>query len=157
MKISVIWPALALAALAVPCAAQQRVVACTDSITGNPAMTAASLVAAERQGWPEPGARAEYRLTMLQERLSAWQHEEHRIPLQLTEFAPPVAEVPWLSTCDPWSHRVAFTPRGDEYELRSAGPDGTFGTDDDVVRRGMFIRAVRSASAPPPAAPASRP
>jgi len=132
---------LALAAYPLAAAAQQsppRAEACVDSITGNPVMTPAQLRAAEMQRWPEAPARAEYRITMLQERLTGFVRDKQTRPLRLFEFADSVAEVPWLSTCDPWGHRVVFTPRGDEYELRSAGPDGLLHTADDVVQGGLF-------------------
>ena len=98
------------------------------------------LWAAERQAQPEPAEREAYRLTMLQERLAAWSHEQKRAPERLFDFADSVAEVPWLSTCDPWGHGVAFTPRGTEYDLRSAGPDGFLGSPDDIVRTGLLKR-----------------
>jgi hypothetical protein len=66
--------------------------------------------------------------------------DNQKRPERLFEFAGPVAEVPWLSTCDPWRHRVVYTPRGDEYELRSAGPDGLLQTADDIVQTGLLPR-----------------
>jgi hypothetical protein len=145
MKPTYLLVPLALAAFALPAAGQQggRAEACTDSITGNVAMTPAQLRAAERQAQPEVVERETYRLTMLQERLAAWSNEHGRAPERLFDFADSVAEVPWLSTCDPWGHRVTFTPRGGEYDLRSAGPDGLLGTPDDVVRTGMLPRPSR--------------
>jgi hypothetical protein len=77
---------------------------------------------------------------MLQERLLGFVRDNHKRPERLLEFADSVAEVPWLSTCDPWRHRVVYTPHGDEYELRSAGPDGILQTADDVVRTGLLPR-----------------
>jgi hypothetical protein len=157
MKIRSTWLALALAVIALPCAAQDRAEACVDTITGNAVMSVAMLRAAETERWPDLSERAEYRLTMIGERLGAWQREHKRIPTEIFGFMERVAEVPWLSTCDPWGHRVRFTPRGDEWELRSAGPDGLFATTDDVQRRDMFLREVRahaqSQTAPGTAAP----
>lgn len=135
--------ALALATFALPCAAQDRAEACVDTITGNAVMSVAQLRAAENERWPDLSVRAAYRLSMLGERMGAWQREQKRIPRELFDFADRVAEVPWLSTCDPWSHRVRFTPRGDEWEMRSAGPDGLFATADDVRGEGMFVREAR--------------
>ena len=143
---------LALAVCASPVVAQQsppRAEACADTITGNVAMTPAQLRAAETQSWPEPAARAEYRLTMLAERLTGFVRDKQKRPLRLFEFADSVAEVPWLSTCDPWGHRVVFNPRGDEFELRSAGPDGVIGTADDITRDGLLPRVRPTAGAAP--------
>ncbi|HYH83015.1 MAG TPA: hypothetical protein VEX86_24685 [Longimicrobium sp.] len=153
MKLRALLLALAAAVLATPSAAQDRAEACVDTITGNPAMTVAQLRAAENERWPDLGERAQYRLLMIGERLGAWQREQKRIPPSLSDFAGPVAEVPWLSTCDPWLHRVRFTPRGDEWELRSAGPDALFHTPDDVHRRDMFLREARARPAPAPPIP----
>jgi len=36
---------------------------------------------------------------------------------------------------DPWGHDYVFVPgEGDNYDLRSVGPDGKQGTQDDLVR-----------------------
>lgn len=152
MKIRSIWLALALAAIALPCAAQDRAEACVDTITGNAVMTVALLRDTENRYWPDLADRARYRLSMIGERMGAWQREQKRIPRQLFDFADRVAEVPWLSTCDPWSHRIRFTPRGDDWELRSAGPDGLFATTDDVTGEGMFVRDVLGAGRSHPSA-----
>src|SRR5829696_4066997 len=104
MKIRSTWLALALAATALPCAAQDRAEACVDTITGNAVMSVAQLRAAENERWPDLAERAEYRLSMIGERLGAWQREQKRIPMELFGFMERVAEVPWLSTCDPWLH-----------------------------------------------------
>jgi general secretion pathway protein G len=34
---------------------------------------------------------------------------------------------------DPWQHPYEYKLNGGEYELRSLGPDGQSGTDDDIV------------------------
>lgn len=38
---------------------------------------------------------------------------------------------------DPWSRPYRYQSRADGYDLRSAGPDGLFDTDDDVVAESM--------------------
>jgi hypothetical protein len=138
MKPTYLLIPLALAVCAIPAFAQQRAEACTDTITGNEVMSADQLRQSEMQGWPEPGARAAYRLLMLEARVEGYMRQTGRRPERLFDFAEAVAEVPWLSTCDPWGHRVTFAPRGDEFELRSAGPDGIAGDADDLVQGGMF-------------------
>jgi hypothetical protein len=46
---------------------------------------------------------------------------------------------------DPWGHdydyRLAPAP-GVPFEVRSAGPDGRFGTADDVVRSEVVVRSI---------------
>ena len=147
MKIVLLAAALALPAAG--CAAQTSpapapapsttagVEACVDSVTGSPAMSVQVMRETEQRYWPDPVAREEYRLTMLIERLGAHMREGHPFPTSVNEFAPPIAEVPWLSTCDPGGHRVRVARQEREFELRSAGPDGVFGTADDVVKTGL--------------------
>jgi hypothetical protein len=147
MKPTYLLVPLALAAFAIPAAAQQpQVEACTDTITGNEVMSVAQLRQVENERWPEPADRVEYRLMMLQARVEGYMRRTGRRPERLFDFSEAVAEVPWLSTCDAWRHRVVFLPRGDEYELRSAGPDGVLGTADDVVQNGLFT--VKATPAP---------
>jgi hypothetical protein len=45
------------------------------------------------------------------------------------------------SRVDSWGTRYAFEVRGDVIRVLSAGPDGEFGTDDDLVREGLRSRA----------------
>jgi len=120
-----------------------RAEACHDSVTGNAAMSVQVMRETEQHYWPELTARETYRLTMLQERLGAHLREGNPFPARLEQFAPPVAEVPWLSTCDPWGHRVRFSRVDQQFELRSAGPDGVFDTADDLVRSDLIPRAAR--------------
>lgn len=40
---------------------------------------------------------------------------------------------PYLGTTDEWGNPIQYVRRGNRFELRSAGPDGTMGTNDDVV------------------------
>jgi hypothetical protein len=37
---------------------------------------------------------------------------------------------------DAWDRPFAFTRSGERYELRSAGPDGSIGTSDDLTLQG---------------------
>ena len=34
---------------------------------------------------------------------------------------------------DPWEHPYEYKPNGSDFDLRSAGPDGQSGTEDDIV------------------------
>jgi hypothetical protein len=40
---------------------------------------------------------------------------------------------------DAWGTRYQLRVRGNTFEVVSAGPDGTFGTDDDLVRAGSLV------------------
>ncbi|HEV7587921.1 MAG TPA: hypothetical protein VGO40_07290 [Longimicrobium sp.] len=123
---------------AAPAASQGRAEACVDTVAGSPAMSVEVMRETERHYWPELEAREEYRLTMLTERLGAHMREGHLFPSSVDEFAGRIPEVPWLSTCDPWGHRVRLGRQEREFELRSAGKDGVFGTADDLVRTGLL-------------------
>jgi hypothetical protein len=46
----------------------------------------------------------------------------------------------WLSSNDVWGRELRYDPQGLRYELRSAGPDGAFGTEDDIVVLGQLGR-----------------
>ena len=158
----ILLPAAALALSAAACAAQNpppsspppgasgaQAQACVDSVVGSPAMSLQVMRQTEQQYWPQPIPREQYRLTMLSERLGAHLREGHSFPVSVDEFAPPIAEVPWLSTCDPWGHRVRVGRQGREFELRSAGPDGVFQTADDLVQTGLLPNP-RAAAPPAP-------
>jgi hypothetical protein len=136
MRTRFTWLAAALALAALPAAghAQHAPAACRDSVTGNAVMTAAQLLESERQSHPDSVGRQDFRLIILTQRFEAWTREARRIPRDLAEFAPPVVEVPWLSTCDVWGHRVTMSRAGREVFLRSAGRDGHFDTADDLTR-----------------------
>ena len=124
-----------------PDPAQSQIEACRDSVTGSPAMPVSVMRESERHYWPGLVERQAYRLTMLQERLGARLREGQPFPARIDELSPPVVEVPWLSTCDTWGHRVRIARVDREYELRSAGPDGVFGTADDIVKTGLVPRS----------------
>ncbi len=36
---------------------------------------------------------------------------------------------------DPWGREIRYSPSDDGFELRSAGPDGVFASQDDIVLR----------------------
>jgi hypothetical protein len=148
MKSALCAAVLCLSAAA--CAAQQGSTAqpnpaqgeaCRDSVTGSPAMPVSVMRESERHYWPGLIERQEYRLTMLQERLGARLREGRPFPTRIDDLSPPVVEVPWLSTCDAWGHRVRIARSDREYELRSAGPDGVFGNGDDIVKTGLVPRS----------------
>lgn len=47
------------------------------------------------------------------------------------------------SRMDAWGTRYRLEVRGETYRVISAGPDGEFGTEDDIVREGMRSSAIR--------------
>src|SRR4051812_32968833 len=94
MKATYLLVPLALAAFAIPAAAQQpRVEACTDTITGNEVMPVAQLRQVENERWPEPADRVEYRLMMLQARVEGYMRRTGRRPERLFDFSEAVAEI----------------------------------------------------------------
>lgn len=44
---------------------------------------------------------------------------------------------PYLGIVDEWQRPVVFSRIEDEFEVRSAGPDGALNTSDDIVLRGL--------------------
>jgi hypothetical protein len=52
-------------------------------------------------------------------------------PTELSELG--TAAQPFVVRDDPWDNALQYEVEGDEIDLRSAGPDGSFGTADDVT------------------------
>jgi hypothetical protein len=44
------------------------------------------------------------------------------------------------SRIDAWGNRYQLRVQGDRFQVLSAGPDGIFGTEDDLVREGSRVR-----------------
>jgi hypothetical protein len=70
--------------------------------------------------------RARYRAGMVGMEIRRWQQENgtKRLPSDKEVEAPGP---------DPWGERYRVEAKGDEFRVVSAGPDGAFGTADDVV------------------------
>jgi hypothetical protein len=62
-----------------------------------------------------------------------YQANNSRLPRDLEELQRYYPGDP-IFTLDPWSHALIYTPRTDRtFDLRSSGPDGIAGNDDDVL------------------------
>jgi hypothetical protein len=79
--------------------------------------------------WPDPREREGYRLRELSHRLQVYARDHGGLPQQLS-----AVDTTRLSV-DPWKTMVRYSANGPILELRSAGPDGQFDTDDDVIER----------------------
>ena len=68
--------------------------------------------------------------------IEAFRSSQGRLPRCITELQDasfPQRYVPVGGFEDRWGHEIKYSTREDEYELRSAGSDGEFGTEDDLV------------------------
>jgi len=62
--------------------------------------------------------------------------ESHGVaPDRVDQSYPPGPEREWIVDYrhDAWGREYRYTPLRTDYELRSAGADGQFGTSDDIV------------------------
>lgn len=80
-------------------------------------------------------------LVILQGYTHRYWNANRRLPLALDSLASLDPEVARVNSVDGWGHEVRFQSTVSEYELRSAGADGTFDTSDDLVVTGISARA----------------
>jgi hypothetical protein len=73
-------------------------------------------------------------MTVLEQRIYDFAHLNQRLPSSLDELGPYPVDAD--RRFDEWHHRVAYRVVGDSYEFRSAGADGVFLTNDDIVVQG---------------------
>ena len=58
-----------------------------------------------------------------------------KLPAALSDLGRP-SEKNMFMTADPWGTQFKYTQLGDDhFELTSAGPDGKFGTSDDITEK----------------------
>jgi hypothetical protein len=81
--------------------------------------------------WPDPGERTWVRLGSLQHLIARFEEENGRVPARLEEVLPR-GEAPSYMYLDAWGSPIRYTATGTEYELHAAGPDGSYGTADDL-------------------------
>jgi len=76
-------------------------------------------------------------LSLMNYRLAEYACRHGRLPVTLTALRTrPVGALAALDSAaflDAWGHPLRYQPHAPGYELRSAGPDGRFGTPDDLV------------------------
>jgi hypothetical protein len=66
--------------------------------------------------------------------IALYRLENGQLPKTLAEM-PTSRDTPFVKT-DPWLKPLAYKPNDDgTFELRSAGPDGEFGTADDIAKK----------------------
>ena len=87
-----------------------------------------------------PLASTELGLSILVDWIAHYKSRRGHLPTRIEEILPPDPSDPnflphdrWWR--DAWDQRIEYQVSGGTCELRSAGPDGHFGTRDDVVRR----------------------
>ena len=63
-----------------------------------------------------------------------YKNKHGKLPAKLADLGPP-SETTTLMLKDPWFTDLSYTPKDDgTFELRSAGPDKIFNTEDDVAQ-----------------------
>jgi hypothetical protein len=87
--------------------------------------------------FPDPVDRTGLRLSYLNRHVEAFREEHHRLPRDLDELVSPDEQIPEGSDTDiridGWNRPFVYSLARSSYELRSAGPDGRYGNDDDIV------------------------
>lgn len=88
--------------------------------------------------FPDPTVRTAFRLHALEHRIQDWRRAGGGFPKDFAELSRrlPREAVPQALE-DGWNRVIAYTAKDSQFELRSAGPDGTFGDRDDIVVRGV--------------------
>jgi hypothetical protein len=89
-------------------------------------------------------------VVLLRRQIDAYHDSTSALPQALADLCPsfPRRYCDWMpgyfSFRDPWGRTFAYHLVGQEYELRSAGPDRRFGTTDDLVFRPSYeVRMVQ--------------
>ena len=85
--------------------------------------------------YPEPSARTAFRLRQLQVGIQKYVRAHGELPDSIPQALATLATrrgEPKLRS-DAWGAPLAYTRTGTAYELRSPGPDGQGGTEDDIV------------------------
>jgi hypothetical protein len=81
--------------------------------------------------------------------LTVYHSRTGALPLRLGDLAS-IGLLPSLGSIDEWGEPVVYSVRGDEFEVRSAGPDRRLNTHDDMVVQGFdpVLRAMDSGPSP---------
>jgi hypothetical protein len=99
----------------------------------------------EMDVFPDPRERTQLRIENFYRFIREYRRDHGKLPERLEESLPPRGSLV-VDRVDAWDHEFRYARRGEGYEIRSAGPDGIFGTDDDIV-------AVEKSVPPAPPAP----
>lgn len=76
------------------------------------------------------------RLGSLQLLISLYRYRTGKLPATVQELERAGLN-PFLGVLDAWGNTIRYTLTQSDFELRSGGPDGQFGTADDVVLQGL--------------------
>ena len=101
-----------------------------------PPPAAATVIAdSDEMLYPDPVERTTFRIDVVRRMLSNLGEAEGALPPSLDALLPEDRAAGWELRLkqDAWSRPLRYRPAGRAFELRSAGPDGTFGTRDDIV------------------------
>ncbi len=88
------------------------------------------------------GRFAELKIRLVQQemridagQIALYKSQHGKLPAALSDLGRP-SEKNMFMTADPWGTQFKYTQLGDDhFELTSAGPDGKFGTSDDITEK----------------------
>jgi hypothetical protein len=84
--------------------------------------------------FPDPIKRTEVRVEEFAWMVDQFRSEQGRLPQNLEEVIRVRNQrIPKRFAEDAWGNRILYRNRDSVYEIRSLGPDGRSGTNDDVV------------------------
>jgi hypothetical protein len=92
------------------------------------------VVDTEESLWPDPLQRTWVRLSSLQHLIEGYVARTGKLPDALEDVIPHLIDRQVLAR-DAWGQMIRFRSLPGDYELVSAGVDGVFGNDDDIVAR----------------------
>jgi hypothetical protein len=98
-------------------------------------VAATGIADTDEMPYPDPVERTTFRIDVLRRMLSTHEEMEGALPPSLDALLPEDGAAGWELRLkqDAWSRPSRYRPAGRAFALRSAGPDGTFGTHDDIV------------------------
>jgi len=93
------------------------------------------IVDTDRTLFPDPVDRTAVRMEALRRQITLYFESHGAAPDRVDQSYPPGPEREWIVDYrhDAWGREYRYTPLRTDYELRSAGADGQFGTSDDIV------------------------
>lgn len=107
-----------------------------DRVLGTPDDVVATSASERPEFRRPPGQRTYTILQSLQMFAAVFHKRTGRLPDRPEDLSAAGFSL-YLGTLDEWQRPVVFTRDGSEFVLRSAGPDGTLNTTDDVVLSGL--------------------
>lgn len=87
----------------------------------------------DRALFPDPVDRTSVRMESLRRQITFHVEAHGSVPKRLDDATGPESDWVMDFRHDAWGHEFKYSPSHKDYTLASAGPDGRFGTADDIV------------------------